>query len=525
MTTSFVTKRIGAAGLSRLLVTFFALAALGCTNLDEDPPSSITLGSFFRNEQEVLSSLAGIYSQLRSTLDDYYNVSEISTDEMIVPTRGSDWYDGGVWLDMHHQTWTPVSSVGNGPGNGIWVVAFTGIARSNALLEALPNLTFTSKDSIAAETRALRAFYYYILMDAFGGVPIATTTKILARPRESRDSVFRFIEGELKAARPLLRVTWPAASNGRMTQGAVDAILANMYVNAGVFDKNTGVNPTGYNSCTTVQIGAQNACQAAIAAADAILNSTAGYALADSFAQSFRATNSTSKENIFVIKFAPVDGLGLNFVMRSLHYNQYTPTPWNGFAILAETYNAFDASDQRRKVILQGPQFNVETGAPAKDRAGNPLVFTTNIADPTQATEGEGPRLYKWPVDPKHIQQNNGNDYAWFRLGEILLIKAEALNELTPGDPAALALLNRLRARPQETVDTALAGPVTRDMILNERRFELTGEAKRRQDLIRNGKYTAAWGFKPASNVRNILMPIPQTQLDANPLLTQNTGY
>jgi hypothetical protein len=110
-------------------------------------------------------------------------------------------------------------------------------------------------------------------------------------------------------------------------------------------------------------------------------------------------------------------------------------------------------------------------------------------------------------------------------LGEILLIKAEALNELTSGDPAALALLNQLRARPQETVAPALTGPVTRDMILQERRFELTGEAKRRQDLIRNGKYTLAWGFKPASNARNILMPIPQTQLDANPLLTQNTGY
>ena len=525
MTTSLVTKRIGAAQLSKLFAAIIALVSLGCTNLDENPPSAITPGSFFRNEQEVLSSLAGIYSQLRGTLDDYYNLSEITTDEMIVPTRGSDWYDGGVWLEMHRQTWSPVSSVGNGPGNGVWVVAFTGIARSNALLEALPNLSFTSKDTIIAETRALRAFYYYILLDTFGGAPIVTTTEIAYRAKAPRDSVFRFVEAELTAARPNLPVTWPAALGGRMTKGAVDAILANLYLNAGVFAKDAGVSPTTYNSCTTVTIGGGNACQAAIAAADAILNSTAGYQLADSFAQSFRSTNSTSKENIFVIKFAPVDGLGLNFVMRSLHYNQFTPTPWNGFAILAETFTAFDSTDQRRKVILQGPQFNVETGAPAKDRAGNPLVFTTAIADPTQATEGEGPRLYKWPADPGHVQQNNGNDYAWFRLGEVLLIKAEALNELTPGDPNALALLNQLRARPAQTVAPALAGPVTRDMILQERRFELTGEAKRRQDLIRNGKYTLAWGFKPASDPRNILMPIPQQQLDANPLLTQNTGY
>src|SRR3989454_10322829 len=161
---------------------------------------------------------------------------------------------------------------------------------------------------------------------------------------------------------------------------------------AAVFDKDVGVSPTAYNSCTTVQIGSQNACQAAITTANNILNSTAGYQLADSFAQSFRA-NSGSKENILVIKFAPVADIGLNFVMRSLHYNQYTPTPWNGFAILAEAYNAFDAADRRRNVILQGTQYNVETGLPAKDRAGNPLVFTINIADETQATEGERPRL------------------------------------------------------------------------------------------------------------------------------------
>src|SRR2546430_10783246 len=119
MTTSLVTKPIGAVGLFGLFFLGMVLVPLGCTNLDENPPSAITPANFYRNQGEVLSSLAGIYAQLRGTLDDYYNVSEISTDEMIVPTRGSDWYDGGQWLELHHQTWTPVSPVGNGFGNGI----------------------------------------------------------------------------------------------------------------------------------------------------------------------------------------------------------------------------------------------------------------------------------------------------------------------------------------------------------------------------------------------------------------------
>jgi hypothetical protein len=105
------------------------------------------------------------------------------------------------------------------------------------------------------------------------------------------------------------------------------------------------------------------------------------------------------------------------------------------------------------------------------------------------------------------------------------------MNEQTPGSAAALALLNALRARTQR-VDTALAGPITRPMILRERLFELFTEGKRRQDLVRFGQYTgrtdAASGIaggKLASADYYVLMPIPQTQIDANPKLTQNPGY
>ena len=74
-----------------------------------------------------------------------------------------------------------------------------------------------------------------------------------------------------------------------------------------------------------------DACQAANNRADSIINSGV-YQLADTFAKNFRADNGSSTENIFVVKFIAADQLGLNFVMRALHYNQYTPSPWNGFA-------------------------------------------------------------------------------------------------------------------------------------------------------------------------------------------------
>jgi hypothetical protein len=533
-----VTMSLGAAGLATLLL----LSVQGCTDLTENPPSLIDAGNFFHTEAEVQAGLAGVYAQLRSTAPEggIYDANEVSTDEIVVPTRGSDWYDGGQWIDLHNQTWTPGSAGTRGFFNGAWNSAYTGVARANLFLQAMQNSNVANRAQYVAEARTLRAFYYYVLMDQFGGVPIVTTTDIALRPRNTRRELFDFIESELIAARDSgLPATRPATDNGRLTKGAADAILANMYLNAGVFTKEGagagGINATAYNTCSGVAVTGGDACAAAIAAADRILNSGV-YQLSDTFATNFRFDNYNSRENIFVVKFAPKDGLGMGITMAALHYCMYAPlSPWNGFSTLAQTYNAFDPADLRRKVLLQGPQVDVLTGAPATVRTcgtGAPLSFTTTIGDIHSASEAEGPRIYKWPADPAHVQQNSGNDFAWFRLGEIYLIKAEALNEQTSGSAPALVLLNQLRDRNGHPVAAALGGPITRAMILSERLFELFGESKRRQDLIRFGQYTArtdaASGIidgKQASADYYVLFPIPQSQIDANPNLTQNPGY
>ena len=521
-----MTKPFSAArlGLSLVLSTVL-LSAPGCTDLQETPTSSITPENFYRNEAEVLGGLASVYAQLRGTLDDYWYASEVSSDEIVVPTRGSDWYDNGQWLELKRQTWTASSPSGLAFMNGSWVTPFTGIARANVLLDALQRVTVPNQATIVAELRTLRGFYYYILMDMFGGVPIVTDIEIKPRARNTRPEVFQFIESELLAARADLPDNWPAASNGRLTKGAADAILASMYLNAGVWMKETGVSATSYNSCLGVQVtGGADACQAAIDAADRIINS-GQYSLAAVWRSNFTADNGNSPENIMVVKFLNKPDLGMNFIMRALHYNQLTgATPWNGFATTAQVYNAFSANDQRRQMWLEGPQTNVETGVPVNDRSGNPLVFTDSIRDVTAATEGEGPRFYKWPADPSRpAGEINGNDFAYFRLAEIYLIKAEALNEQTAGSAAALALVNTLRAR--VITPAAPLATIDRASLLRERLFELATENKRRQDLIRHGVYTAAWDYKLAGTPNLILMPIPQPQLDANPLLVQNPGY
>lgn len=507
-------KKISLAGV----VTVLLLSpVVGCTDLTEVPSSSITPENFYRNEDEVLSGLASVYAQLRSTTDDAYNVAEVSTDEIIVPTRGQDWYDNGQWLDIHGQTFTP-----NSPGtlalvNGAWVNLFTGVARANVVLNALTNVTFANKTVVVAELRTLRAFYYYMLMDMFGGVPIVTDIEVKPRAQNTRAEVFKFIEDELKSTRDALPKTWPADMNGRMTQGAADAILASIYLNAEVF--------TGTVSASGLQKGPAR-WQDAVTAADRILNSGT-YTLSSNWRSNFTADNGTSPEIIMAVKFIAQDGLGLNFLMRTLHYNQYTPSPWNGFSTLADTYAAFDPADQRRQIFLAGPQVNIETGKPITDRQGKPLNFDPNIGDITQATENAGVRVAKWPLDPNHVQQNAGNDYAHFRLGEIYLIKAEALNELGQTS-AAVSLVNTLRARvftPPQPLTASFTQATFRDAILRERLFELMDEGKRRTDLIRMGRYNLPWAYKTASPPYKILLPIPQTQIDTNPLLVQNAGY
>lgn len=517
-------KMLGAAGAFALLIL-----APACTDLTETPQSAITPENFYRNEDEVIGGLASVYAQLRTTDDEYYNTSEISTDELIVPTRGQDWYDNGKWLDIHGQTFTPTSPAGLDNINSAWVNMFQGVARANVVLDGIANTSFASKATVTAELRVLRAWYYFLLMDMFGGVPIATDPSIAARPQQSRDSVFRFVESELKASRADLPTTWPSTMNGRITQGAVDAMLASLYLNAQVF--------TGTVSATGLTPGAAR-WQDAVTEANLVINSGV-YQLATNttancsttgcgWRSNFTADNYKSPEIIFAVKYLNQSGLGLNFLMRALHYNQYdSPAPWNGFSTLADTYAAFDANDQRKQIFLVGPQVNLVTGQPAKDRQGNPLIFTPDIPNVTAATEGQGVRIDKWPVDPNHVQQDNGNDYAWFRLAEMYLIRAEANNEL--GNTAqAIVDLNLIRARafnpPQPT--SAVTQAQVRDAILNERLFEFTWEGKRRQDLVRAGKFTTGtWYAKTTSTPFRVLFPIPQTQIETNPQLKQNPGY
>src|SRR3954467_9155720 len=123
----------------------------------------------------------------------------------------------------------------------------------------------SKRQGTLAELRTLRAWYYYMLQDMFGGVPLVTTTELKQYPRSTRPQVFDFMVKELTESIPLLPDKWDAANYGRLTKGAANAILASLYLNAGVFDKDCGpadcagkVSASSYNTCNFTTTNGKN---------------------------------------------------------------------------------------------------------------------------------------------------------------------------------------------------------------------------------------------------------------------------
>ncbi len=523
------TTRARVLGLLALGAPVLAIGA--CTDLSVDPYSQIPADQFFRTAEEVNAALAPVYANLRNVLpnNQYHGVTQVSSDENIIPTRGPDWGDGGAWLQLHRHTWTSQHPF----INDVWNTSSTGIARANGLLSNLETADVPGKEAIVAEVRALRAFYYYTLLDFYGRVPIVGDEdgEFLPDPNsppaaEERATVYAFVESELLAVRDQLEAK--PAQTGRFGSDAVDAILASLYLNAEVF--------SGSVSAGGLQRG-QAQWQKAYDAADRLITS-GRYSLAPDFFSVFAVNNENNPEHILVIQHLAEQGLGQSFPNRALHYNSTNVGAWNGFSALAETYTAFDG-DPRQAIYLQGPQTNLITGEPVLDRQGNRLSFTTtfdkrtnaSVEDVTDAFDYAGVRPNKFPPDPGEINGNHGNDYAFFRLGEMYLIRAEAAFELG-NTSQALSDVNRIRDRAGvDDLDS-----ISREAILNERLLELASEAKRRQDLIRantsisfgtgsGNLFTRAWEFKSQSEPFRVVFPIPQAQLNANPSLTQNAGY
>ncbi|HZL10283.1 MAG TPA: RagB/SusD family nutrient uptake outer membrane protein [Prolixibacteraceae bacterium] len=501
-----------------MAVMIASITFQGCTNLDEEIYDKLPVAQFGYNSKEVNSLIAPIYRTLKGVFPaNYFYLSECAGDMAITPTRkGGDWWDGGQFKELRFHTWTPGTSLVTDSYNS----AMSSITACNKIYSMInDNETITDKEQILAEIRGVRAYWYYMLLDYYGNVPIVTDFKDSSLPAtKSREEVYTFVLSELNAIKDLVRTDVSSSSYGKMTKGVVNTLLAKMYLNAMVWNPAGGVK---WTEC--------------IAACDEVMGME--YLIEPNFKQSFIVKNQNSKEIIFPIVFSTSDG-GNTIAQRTLHYLAAPSLglkigTWNGVCAMPDYVKAYDPEDKRIGwSFLTGPMKDPATGEVFITAHGRPLIHTVDVtmkygfdADGWGQTEQEdGARCFKWEFE----SGQNGdaeNDFAIFRLADVYLMKAEALVRAGGDNVEATRLVNVIRQRAFDDA-AKLKTAVTLADVYQERRFELAWEGYSRQDMIRFGTFlNAIPGWKAVTPAKCLLFPIPRTARDANASLTQNPGY
>ncbi|HEY4326871.1 MAG TPA: RagB/SusD family nutrient uptake outer membrane protein [Mucilaginibacter sp.] len=464
------------------------------------------------------SIVLGTYTQLQGLTANNAMLltSEETTDALIVPGRiGGDWADGGVWQQLWLHTYTP----SHGNISGAWDNAYNTIGAINITLGLLQGLQSTPATTYSiAELKTLRAYFYFLLLNNFGNVPLITSSSTDASTVKTSpaSTVYNFLITELKTNGPLLSsktASQDPSQYGRLNKWGAYFMLAKLYLNQNVITGSTG--NTGYQTCSQY--------------CDSL--ATSGYSLAPNFLDNFSSNNNASPENIFVIPYDHINATGLQIQMMTFHYNQAakynwssTGGPWNGFTTTSYFYSTFNNTDSRKAGWQEGIQYAADGVTPLTTRASDSslvLNFRPQISNLYKATEYDGVRQQKWQLVPG--SQNQDADFALFRYSDVLLMKAECLMR-TGSTSTALNYTAPVRAR--AGLPNFTLGAFTADSLLAERGRELVWEGWRRQDIIRFGHFGDARQFKGADpDTHTQLFPIPTEAIQKNPNLTQNTGY
>lgn len=486
------------------LLGFFAFSA--CTDLEpEIRDSQIREGAggvFVPGDPA--EALVTSYKDLGAFTDqaNIYALSDHTSDEMIPPTRGTDWGDNGVWRTLHQHTWDATHSY----VLASWNQLNERVYRCNQVLASNPNPQQT------AEAKFLRAFYMWNVMDLFGQVPFRLVTEgVDVNPKVySRSEAFDFITRDLEEALPNLPESGPSPTNSKATKAAANTLLARLYLNKAVYKSANPAGPYTFDAADMNKV---------IAYCDAVAAS--GYSLEANYFNNFSTTAASE------VIFTSAEGSPQNRWMMTLHYDQ-NPSGWNGFTTLADFYDKFETSDQRKggpatpngsafsgigHGFLIGQQYKDNGDAIINSRNGLPLQFTRDVPLAGASSE-KGIRVIKY-------HPSNAGQYIMFRYADVYLMKAEAIMRGGSAGTSALDMVNTLRT----TRGASALGSLTEANMIDERGRELYWEGIRRTDQVRFGTWTSTWSFKTVTDPTRVLFPIPQQALDSNPNLTQNDGY
>lgn len=336
----------------------------------------------------------------------------------------------------------------------------------------------------------MRAFYYFTLVRLFGDVPLVltqtTSLNNLQVARTTSEEIYKQIILDFTDAEAVLPVSYSTADKGRATKGAAKAFLAKVFLTREEWTK-------------------------ASTKAKEVMDLGAGYDLWTNFADVFLIANANGKESVFEIQANGIIGAGslMQGFMRPPFHRVNNIAGFGDDPPTQNIYNAYQPVDRRRDVTLR---LYTATGTP---------VPPATIAFPCYVSEY---------LDASATGNSAGsNNYPLLRYADVLLMYAEALNEQAAGNIEAYNAVNRIRKRAGlPDLAIGLSQAEFRDSVLLERRLVLAFEGHRWYDLVRRKRLITAMNAQnPSIGVMpfHSLFPIPQTERDVNPLLTQNIGY
>lgn len=527
-------------------LAFLSVLLMPACSLDETPKDLLPEDEAFRNPKLIyLNTVASIYTEigadngwgngLAGTDRGLYDINVMTADEAIIPVRGADWEDGGLWKGLFMHQWTQSTDM----FNGIWDYLYRVVGKCNLNLDKLKDLQKADPENIylpdyIAELRAIRAMYYYYLLDNFARVPIvvSSTTSIGEVKQAERSEVFKFVVDELQEVAPLLKSAKSANQGeyyGRMTKSVAYYLLAKLALNAQVYTDNSWAEHTAPAGSTDFTVDGENvgAWKAVIHYADLIEDE--GYIVNPSFSANFSIKNEGSPENIFIIPMDPTAYKAKNmYMVRTLHYSHapaWNFEGWNGLSATKDLLTIYRKGgvDPRLDISFFTGKVKGADGSLVKVDGEDFAYDPDRIAmDLTGSDEDKraGARWAKYELDANSLANGQlvHNDYVLFRYADVVLMKAEAMVRLGQNaDAVLMEVRNRVGASQRAA---------TLENILDERMLELSWEGFRRQDLVRFGKYTKANQHRlKDSEPFRVVFPIPEAVLNKNTNLTKNPGY
>ena len=547
-----------------------ALCAPSC-DLDEKFYSEVTPDTFFTSPESTDAVLCRPFTHWKWYIGaDRWYLQELTTDEMVCPKRGSDWYNSGEYYRLHYHTWSPddrfVVNTYDGTTGGI-----SRALEAKSDLQGVDYNAIGLNDAVKADhinqLNAITAYFYMRGLDYFGGMPIYYSVDDDLCARSTARETYAHIETLLKDAIPALskKTTLGASEDGYIKQAAAAALLAQLYFNAVAY-----IGEEHFDECAEI-------CR------DIIGGVYGTYELDKTWYGPHCFDNNTSPEVIWTVP-SENSKVEWNWYFKYFyHYSAYEyfgieTAGYNGFMLtpsldpqgryytqwkLGNPYQKFNDKDLRKKpyrylgsrkyegMFLVGDQTNPNNPSQQclgqKEYSGKVINLVDQVARFSEVgtkynsvaeltstmadgEENSGVRLVKAPqpnLDDKLLRWNP--DCPVIRLSEIYYMLAEC--ELRAGDKkTAAGLINQVRGRNFE--GGADPNPVTADNLdeyrmLDEWMIEFLGEGRRRTDLIRWDKFVTEswWDHTPLNDKNKNLFPIPNSAISANNLIEQNPGY